>query len=50
MSSILKKYNGKIKEGFSKKLPSWAIILIIIASLYAIFVLLTIYSTFRNSV
>lgn len=50
MNSILKKYNGKIKEGFSKKLPSWAIILIIIASLYAIFVLLTIYGAFRNLV
>mgnify|MGYP001206854441 CR=1 FL=1 len=31
MNSIIQKYNRKVKEGFSKKLPTWALILIIVA-------------------
>ena len=33
MSSLVQRRDRKVKEGFSKKLPVWAIILIIIASI-----------------
>lgn len=33
MSSLVQRRDRKVKEGFSKKLPVWAIILIILGSI-----------------
>ena len=33
MSSLIQRRDRKVKEGFSKKLPVWAIILIVLASI-----------------
>lgn len=36
MSSLVQRRDRKVKEGFSKKLPVWAIILIVLASIYVL--------------
>ena len=45
MNSIIQKYNRKVKEGFSKKLPTWALILIIAASLSVAIIFYNYYKT-----